>query len=899
MTKKILSSPLFFPLLIISIGILVAILNYTPGTFLTGWDTLHPEFNFPLNFKRLLFGVWRPEQGLGAVSGHSAMADLPRVFILWILHFALPLSVLRYSYIYLCLIFGLVGIYFLSLKLFNHRLLSFAGSIFYLLNLGTVQQFYVPFEMFPTAWAFLPWIILYSIKYLTHPKASTLGLFALITLFSTPQAYAAHLWYPLFGAYLLFLIIFSVVNKIKIIIPLTLILTTLFINSFWLLPNLYYLKTSANVPQQNQQNRLHSQEFLLKNRETGDIADSTLIRGFYLNWDIYNFQSHTFQKLMPAWRTHFQNFDVQLIGYSLFIFAFSGFVISIFKRDTILAFSPFFIVPFILLSNSTVPFSYLFDILLKVPLLSEILRFVFTKLSHLYIFGQAIFLLYFLLNISKYINIITSSLLLCASLIIYAFPIFQGQLISPLVRTTIPSSYFSLNKSLSNSSGRMLTLPLHNPSGWTYNSWGYQGSGFIWFGLPLGVLDRDSDRWELANEEAYREFYTALYTSNPNEIAKYLHKYKINYLLWDQSTTTTYPKNQDQITYKYEIEKITQNLLNQKILTDPQIFGSTILYHVSDDSLVQVASSLPNVTPTYHWHYFDTAYQGFDYQTDPSISSTNLSFRSIISPTNKVNVGIFPENDPELPIISFNASDIYELHRRSPNLTYDTQTSSLGIYTRSDTHGINLSFENLPHNRPYLVGLKSNYLSGIPLRFCFKNTTTSLCLVEDELSKHSTSQWDYFFIPPSDDNFGYSLDLNAISYAKTLSLSQIQEVKISPLPDSLFSSPQLTPSVTKNITAQSFFNQTLLKVNIPSKSTSSNLILNQSFNAGWIAFYIKENQPQFLTHHVIINNWANGWTLPSKFTNQTVYIFFWPQLLELGGLILVITTFIWIIRSKK
>ena len=74
----------FFPLLVIAITGSICLLNYTPGTWLTGWDTLHPEFDFWLNFKRLIFGVWRGDQGLGAVAAHSHMSELPRLLLLWI-----------------------------------------------------------------------------------------------------------------------------------------------------------------------------------------------------------------------------------------------------------------------------------------------------------------------------------------------------------------------------------------------------------------------------------------------------------------------------------------------------------------------------------------------------------------------------------------------------------------------------------------------------------------------------------------------------------------------------------------------------------------------------------------------------------------------------------------------
>jgi len=46
-----------FPLILILVALLVAFKSYTPGTILSGWDTLHPEFDFGLYFMLLFFGL--------------------------------------------------------------------------------------------------------------------------------------------------------------------------------------------------------------------------------------------------------------------------------------------------------------------------------------------------------------------------------------------------------------------------------------------------------------------------------------------------------------------------------------------------------------------------------------------------------------------------------------------------------------------------------------------------------------------------------------------------------------------------------------------------------------------------------------------------------------------------
>src|SRR3990170_4136061 len=94
-----------FPFLLVVLTVFISFLNYTPGTFLTGWDTLHPEFNFAQNFSNIFFGVFRTDQGLGAVAAHAHMAELPRLVLLWLFSFIFPLSFLRYSIIFLCFFF--------------------------------------------------------------------------------------------------------------------------------------------------------------------------------------------------------------------------------------------------------------------------------------------------------------------------------------------------------------------------------------------------------------------------------------------------------------------------------------------------------------------------------------------------------------------------------------------------------------------------------------------------------------------------------------------------------------------------------------------------------------------------------------------------------------------------
>ena len=131
--KKI--SQLLYPLLLTLIIAIVCVLNYTPGTWLTGWDNLHPEFDFKMNVMRSIFSVWQEYQGLGLLAGMAHASDLPRQLFLWGISFIIPDSLLRYFFQFLMLYVGTIGSYVFLKKIIQNRFISFLGALFYLLNL--------------------------------------------------------------------------------------------------------------------------------------------------------------------------------------------------------------------------------------------------------------------------------------------------------------------------------------------------------------------------------------------------------------------------------------------------------------------------------------------------------------------------------------------------------------------------------------------------------------------------------------------------------------------------------------------------------------------------------------------------------------------------------------------
>lgn len=698
--KRFLSG-ILYPVVLACLSGFIAIRNYVPDTWLTGWDTLHPEVDFSLNLQRLVQGVWRYDQGLGAVAGHSHMADLPRVlFMQAVQNFVQP-DFLRYSYVFLMFVIGPIGVYFLLghiLKLRTHlfRHIAFISSALYVFNLGTVQQFYVPFEMFPTQWGYLPWIMLLVLHILESGKIRYLLLFVVVNFLAAPQAYAAQLWYAFFGVLTLFLITYTLYHKrqgIHIRRSFIVIGLLLITNSFWLLPNVYYISNESASPRYAKQNRLSSEEFRLRNRQFGKLDDVALARGFYMDWSVYDHENESFTQLMPAWRSHFDKPSIQMFGYIIFTMVLAGMFVSVRRHDKLFtSFLPFFFVPFILLANRVFPFNFIFDGLTSISIFEEALRFVFTKFSILLIFSYVLYFSYALYILTKNLSGITRTALYAGIFIAltwYVSPVFAGNLISDKVEKQIPEKYFEAWDFMNTQNdGRVLTLPLHSIAGWQYYEWGYQGSGFIWFGIPQQVLDRDSDRWNYHNEQAFREHSYALYARDPEIFLDTLRKYNIEYVLWDQSVMTTEEKNNNQILFTRETEELLGQLQQDGSLSQLQTFDDVIIYKVADTQHGYIAQGKPaNIGPYYIWNFRDFAYQKFGtYITDKDEpEDVTYLFRTFLNRSDRLDPNVIAiDNEADTYTIMLDEQNFDNKFISMPDVTFAESAIDVKVFIEND-----------------------------------------------------------------------------------------------------------------------------------------------------------------------------------------------------------------------
>ena len=908
--KKQIKDNLYI-LILFFLSSIISFKSYTTNTILSGWDTLHPEFDFGIYFQRIL-NVWQSHQGLGAPPSQSHVGDLPHAIILWLMSFIFPIDILRYLYILSMLFIGPLGVYFFLydhvFKKNNHlKIYAFIGSFFYLLNLGTLQIFYTPLEMFTTLYGFIGWFFWNINDFFKNSSKKNFFKILIISLLITPSSHTATLWYVFFISFVFYLIANLFLNKFQKNLfkkSFFLILFILFINSFWLLPNIYYAKNYSTSVSSSKMHRMGTNEFFLRGQKRGTLLDLALITNFPFDWQIYDFKKNKFVNQMDEWIIHIsENQLVKTWGFLLFFLFIYGAIAALIKKEKILInFLPSFILCIFFLRNANFPFTQIFLNLRKnFPFFAEIFRFPFTKFSNIYIFLYSIFLsysIYILINLlsKKNSHIITFTLMIfLIGHLFFISPVLNTGYVSEKMRVNIPRNYFSLFSYLKQKpKQRILSLPLHNFAGWQYNNWGYQGAGFIWFGLKQPIFNRDFDRWYPYNEQAYREFSYALYSRNSSLFLNALKKYRVGYILLDESVMDTDIKNSKQMTFNHEAKILMQNIPQIKL--DWQN-GFLSLYKVNNHfSEVELAYNLPSISPLYHFSFEDQAYSDFgDYLSLEKDGEIFYPFRSFIDKTDKLisdikldldnfyykgNIKKFPEEKIVLPALTEDEFNFFQkgglsiqLSQRSvygkipkekiiirpkdiepigkiEEKNWQRITTEEKIYYESTDKIINSSYDllSISQQLAYAIGFKSKNINGLPLRICIKSLYSKRCEIYDELSKNKNINEDIFILPPFNQGVGYKIEILNISYGTIKTINELYEIKIIPLPYHFLKQiriekPQFEIK-NKSIIPLNFIDFGFVKKvelkkleNIENENTT--LIFNQAYEKNWKA-YISE-----------------------------------------------------------
>jgi len=845
-------------LILVFVLFVLFIKNYIPDTYLLGWDNLVPELNIWINIKRSLFSAWQEYQGLGLVAGMAHASDLIRQIIILPLTLFLPASLIRYLWHFAMLTIGSFGL----LRLLNKHIqltpsLCLIGSLFYLLNFGTVQNFYTAFEPFSTLWGFFPWLISSLLAYLNKATTKNLKHLFILNLLATLSFYIQtnFIVYMLCIFAILLSHLISHLSDFKLLFTKysRIILIIFAVNSFWLLPFLYYLISgSVNNTTQSFGNLMASQETFMRNLKRGTLTDFLLLRGYYYDY------SNSTAPLMAPWVSYFQNHYILLIGYLLGFIAIIGIIFSKYTwLKIILALT------IIALMSATPPFSWINQILRSSPFLDQVFRSPFTKFivptSFIFSLGLPLGLVS-ITNLFKKLKYQTRkatpifSILTTLLIIIFSLPSFFGDYFYSQTRQKLPRQYTNLINFFKTQpkTGRIMNLPQGSFWGWTFYNWNYNGSGFLWYGIEQPILDRAFDVWNLKNENYYWQLNDALQKQDIDLFNQILSQYDIQYIIFDNNVYFPSEKN-------YAIQAIKTDQMLKSLNTLEQIiqFDKTTVYQTNFKTLPYLTNTTNNAIKNVSYNSSDQAISQNLIELNPTpCLNQNISsgFSSIIHTNNYLQ--LFSQDNPNcqqwhLSNIDLTKSNIIKISYK--NITGHPLTISAFNQTNK------YFFNKLPDSQDWIT--KQYFLPAYTTDL-YRNDLTV------QIRSPSFNQFD---------------TVNQISQIQLYS-AQVQQLQLLP------------PQVKEYLSSKSSIFLYQIKLKEPNRNT--HFVLPQSFNKGWLAFYFNGLKPVFLKDHTLINNWANGWNI-KNLNNQTVYIFFWPQLLEFLGFFLLVPTLFYILKEKN
>jgi len=924
---------IFFPAFLVFITLFLVWKNYVPNTSLMGWDSLHSEFNFKDSLYRTFWGVWREDQGLGSVAIHSHMADLPRIISIWILSIVLPQNLIRYSYLSLTFVLGPLGVYFLLNCLLSKKskltnsVSSFLGSLFYMLNLGTLQHFIVPFEMFNVAFAFIPWLYLLLIKYLKEGNKKDLLWFSIVTILASPMAYAATLFYAYIGGLIVFLFFFNIFERKKIVIKRTFLILaiTSLLNLYWILPNLYSIKSVGSDVSNAKINILFSPEAFIRNQDFGNWKDVLINKNFLFDWRIYDFDTNQFDNLMIEWNTHLNSPWVSNIAYVVSIISILGLLISIIKLDKVgISFFTLGLFSLFFLFNLNGPTGGIYNYLYKSSdLIREGLRTPFTKFSISFLLVTSYFFGYFfnfLIDLIKHKAIkyplsFLVTVVISISLFFLMKPAFYGNLISNVVKKQIPNEYFEVFKWFNtHSDDRIALMPLNTPWGWEYNNWGYQGSGFLGFGISNPLLVRDYDRWSPFNETFYLQASKALYDGETEELKSIFERYKLKYLLLDESIIDAGGNSE-----LLRLDDI-KNLFSELNIKEVAKFGFLTIYDTGIENkdnittfdkyfLIDADLNYSKTNPLYlkYGNYFEDKnglgfpFVNFDFRGPVDIGVTNDQLLFTNKETNsEVKLEItdkasetFEENHGFKDAFNCDLKKVGNVYKE--NLLEGRSYKSTGGGVSCDY----FAYPDLSYKDAYVLRIKGQNLKGRSLKIYLYNWDTMRVELE-ELMKEG--EFDEYFVvyPKEKEGSGYTVNVETRSFGRIASENTVEAVEFIPFDLNLVQNLYIDSKGQFEKTG----NLKILEVNKTGtsiykiKTTGSGVLqLGQGYDEGWIAISNKK-----ILEHVKVNSWSNGWVVSADNTQSEsiTWIIFWPQFLEwIGFLVLGLTTVYLIVQSRK
>ncbi|MBP9702680.1 hypothetical protein KBD69_03245 [Candidatus Woesebacteria bacterium] len=564
--------------LFLILGVVIYQSRLGSAEWLLGWDSLVPELNWKLNFSRAILGAWQEYQGVGLTGGMAHLADLSRMILLWVINLVLPAQYVRWTWHMGMLVIGPVGMWYLGKKLWKwSESASLAASVFYLLNLATIQYYFVPYEAFSSFYGFLPWLTAVYLTYLVTGAKKDLGKMVILGLLSTSAFYVQ----TLFVVYVIALGILSLgylKNWKRVFAGL---LTIFIVNAFWLLPVIYGVITGGGQVGLAKINSIASSETTLMNDGFGKWSDVVSLKGYWLEY-IEWIGGGDWGRLMQLWWEWSAKGWVMGLGQILFGISVLGIVWGVLLKKMKWGWLGGLLLAYIMVSSFNSPFGVIYQFLVdRIPLFGEMFRSVFTKWSVVLALFVSVGIGILVAGIkNKWVAGIVASIIVagCAGIV---WPVFKPGIIFDKMKVELPGAYLKMFEFMKSQSkdGRVAYLPTQDMWSWKYTDWGYRGSGFLWYGIEQPILDRAFDVWSPYNEGFYNEFSTALYGGSGEKVKQILNKYDVRYVLLDESVIA--PGQDKEILRVEETKRMSEELgwvqkFNEGFLTVWEVNNSQI-----------------------------------------------------------------------------------------------------------------------------------------------------------------------------------------------------------------------------------------------------------------------------------------------------------------------------------
>jgi len=216
---------------------------------------------------------------------------------------------------------------------------------------------------------------------------------------------------------------------------------------------------------------------------------------------------------------------------------------------------------------------------------------------------------------------------------------------------------------------------------------------------------------------------------------------------------------------------------------------------------------------------------------------------------------------------------------------------------------LDIDLGNFYQKSGYIVNLHNQNITGKPLFFSIISKTSQKPILETYLGNSKLLETSYFIIPPMEEfGQGYTLHFDNISIGREKVINDLGRIQVYPIPYDFLKNLKITTGMPEENAAKGDLkadlavkhpNPSWYKVIIGQWANDSmiqlndaTIVLSQSYHPGWVAWVGKPFTGKRLKH-VLVNNWENGWQLENcsidQLNNCTIYLFFWPQMLEYLG----------------